>query len=178
MTVRILIADDNAPVRAALRRLLEESAPWEVLEAENGEDCLAKARQSRPHLIVLDLAMPKMDGMRAARALNQMLPETPVIMHTLHYTPRVAVEALKAGVAKVVPKADRSTILSAIQEVLESKQMIDRQAGTSTPSAAKSSTSPEPSPAGPNLGPLSVPSVEERSNKRELPPPDAIVPKG
>lgn len=180
MAVRILIADDNAPVRRALRGVLEASAPWEIVEAENGEDCLRKAQHYRPDLIVLDLAMPKMDGMRAARAITKLFPDLPIIMHTLHYTPRVAVEALKSGVTRVVPKVDRLTILSAIQELLESGLRVD-------PAGDKAATPPSPtlmptviaSVAAETTGPLSRPSVAEPLHTKEKSlPPDGIVPKG
>jgi DNA-binding NarL/FixJ family response regulator len=118
MASRILIVDDNALVRRALGHALEKTGPWEIIEAENGEVAIHKARETNPNLVILDLAMPVMDGMRAARALWIMLPNVPIIMHTLHWSPRVEVEALKAGVRKVVAKSDSATILAAVRELL------------------------------------------------------------
>jgi CheY-like chemotaxis protein len=118
MAIRILIVDDNALVRRALGEALERTGHWEVIEAENGEDALVKAREAKPNLIILDLAMPVMDGMRAARALSIILPGIPIIMHTLHWSPRVEVEALKTGVRKVVAKSDSATILAAVEELI------------------------------------------------------------
>lgn len=172
MTVRILIADDNAPVRKALRRVLEGAAPWEILEAENGEDCLRKACEYRPTLIVLDLAMPQMDGMRAARVLARILPSIPIIMHTLHYTPRVALEAMKSGVSRVVPKADRLTILTAIQELLESKRLAEADQNQTTGSDSTNlGTSSEPQAAGPP----SPPSAAEPPHTTEKSLPGAAI---
>ena len=118
MTLRILIADDNNLMRQALRRTLQSAGGWEVIETENGEEAVAKAREVKPHLIILDLAMPVMDGMRAARVISIAQPEVPIILHTLHWTTRISVEAMKCGVRKVVPKSDSASIIAAVQELL------------------------------------------------------------
>jgi DNA-binding NarL/FixJ family response regulator len=119
MPSRILIVDDNALVRRALGHALQKIGHWEIIEAENGEVAIHKARETNPNLVILDLAMPLMDGIRAARALCIMLPDVPIILHTLHWSPRVEVEALKAGVRKVVAKSDSATILAAVRELLK-----------------------------------------------------------
>jgi DNA-binding NarL/FixJ family response regulator len=64
-----------------------------------------------------------MDGIRAARALCIMMPGVPIILHTLHWSPRVQVEALKAGVRRVVAKSDSATILTAVRELLNPEPM-------------------------------------------------------
>lgn len=124
MARRILVADDNALVRHALCTMLMEAGYPEVVQAETGEDAVIKARENKPDLIILDLVMPAMDGLRAARIIKRTLPDVPIIMHTLHGSKRVALEALKAGVTKVVPKSDRAMILSAVQETLPSQEKI------------------------------------------------------
>ena len=68
MPVRILIADDNPVVRTALRHLLESVGHWEIIDVENGLEAIAQAQEFRPNLIILDLVMPVMDGLTAARA--------------------------------------------------------------------------------------------------------------
>ena len=62
--------------------------------------------------------MPVMDGLAAARELSKLLPEIPLLMHTLHWSPQVELEAQKVGVRKVVPKADSKSLVSAIQQAL------------------------------------------------------------
>ena len=118
MPIRILIADDNPPVRTALRHLLESTGGWEVVDAENGQQAVAKAQELRPNVVILDLVMPVMDGLAAARELSKLLPEIPLLMHTLHWSPQVELEAQKVGVRKVVPKADSKGLVSAIQQAL------------------------------------------------------------
>src|SRR5579859_7024071 len=116
MPIRILVAADNPPVRSALRHLLESAGEWEVTEVENGRDALTKAQELKPDVIILDLVMPVMDGITAARELSRLLPSIPLLMHTLHWSPQVELEAQKVGVRKVVPKADSKGLVTAIQQ--------------------------------------------------------------
>lgn len=121
MPVRILVADDNAHMRAALRLVLEESGEWEIIDAANGEEALTLVREHAFSLVILDLAMPGMDGISVARVLTEKYPFLPILMHTLYWSQRVAIEALKVGVRKVIPKSDKATILNAVREVLGSQ---------------------------------------------------------
>ncbi len=124
MPTRILIADDNPSVRTALRHLLEASGEWEVIDAENGQQAVAKAQELRPHVVLLDLVMPVMDGLTAARELSKLFPDLPLLMHTLHWSPQVEVEAQKVGVRKVIPKADSRGLVSAIQQALPAESTV------------------------------------------------------
>jgi len=90
LPIRILIADDNASVRAAMRQVLETAGEhWEVLEADNGEEAVAKTKEVIPNLIIMDLVMPVMDGLTAAKQIGQLLPGVPILMHTLYPFPQV-----------------------------------------------------------------------------------------
>ncbi len=118
MPIRILIAEDNPAVRTALHTLLAGAGPWEIVEVENGKDAIAKAQELKPNLIILDLVMSVMDGLSAARGISRLLPETPMLMYTMHWSPQVDVEAQKVGVRKVVSKADNRLLLSLVQQFL------------------------------------------------------------
>ena len=118
MPTRILIAEDSSAVRIALRTLLEGAGPWEIITVENGQDAIARAQELKPNLIILDLVMPVMDGLRAARQISQMLPDVPLLMHTMHWSPQVELEAQKVGVRKVVPKSDSRLLISTVQQFL------------------------------------------------------------
>ena len=118
MPVRILIADDHPLVRVALRHVLENAGPWEVLEAANGEEALELARTCHPDLVVLDLAMPVMDGFSAIAQIVKVSPGTPVLVHTLYYSPVVVRRALKAGAKDVIAKSDSARIVEAVRAVL------------------------------------------------------------
>lgn len=119
MPIRILIADDNAQVRAAMREVLEATGEWEVIEAEDGEQAVAKAQECLPRLVVLDLVMPVKDGLKASREIAELLPGVPVLMHTLYSSPQVQIEASRSGVRKVVPKSESATLISAVRNALD-----------------------------------------------------------
>lgn len=157
LAIRILVADDNAHMRAALRFVLEEAGTWEVLVAANGDEALSMIHRESFDLIILDLAMPDIDGLRVTRAIAQKYPSLPILMHTLYYSQLVAVEALKAGARKVIPKSDRATIVNAVQEILHSEAAKPTSApggafvppdsleasSSALPSEARSSEQPE-----------------------------------
>ena len=124
MPIRILIAEDNPAVRTAVRQLLENASPWEIVEVENGHKALAQAPELRPNLIILDLVMPVMDGLAAAREISKILPDIPLLMYTLHWSPQVELEAQKVGVRKVVSKSDSKLLLSIVQQLLAAEPSI------------------------------------------------------
>jgi len=83
---RIFVVDDNPAVRSMVRQLFESEANYVMVgEAENGRDAIAKAVFVKPDLIVLDLSMPVMSGLDAAPFLRRVLPETRLLLFTVHY---------------------------------------------------------------------------------------------
>jgi DNA-binding NarL/FixJ family response regulator len=109
---RILIVDDNDVVRKIVRGILEEEDGWEVCgEAANGREAIEKARQLTPDVIVLDLAMPVMDGLQAARELTKILPAVPLLMFTNFESTCLKQEALSAGISALVSKSESIRVL-------------------------------------------------------------------
>jgi DNA-binding NarL/FixJ family response regulator len=94
---------------------------WEFAEAENGEEAVKKTLELKPNLVIMDMVMPLMDGLAATRMITNLLPKTPVLMHTLYWSPEVELEAGKLGVRKTVPKSDRGVLVSAVEELLHLK---------------------------------------------------------
>jgi len=85
MAVRILIADDDSAIRRLLRRLIEGHEGWSVCgDASDGQDAIGKAAQLSPDIIVLDLAMPQMNGLQAAREISRSTPEIPLLLLTVN----------------------------------------------------------------------------------------------
>jgi two-component system chemotaxis response regulator CheY len=132
MPQRILIAEDNPAVRNALRPLLESAGSWEILEVENGQQAIAKAQELKPDLIILDLVMPVMDGLSAARQISKLLPDIPLLMYTMHWSPQVEVEAQKVGVRSVVAKSDSSLLVSTVQQLLAPESSSSQAATSAT----------------------------------------------
>ncbi|TAM82545.1 MAG: response regulator transcription factor [Acidobacteria bacterium] len=119
---RILIVDDQAPIRKALRKFLDEEKGWEVCgEAENGREAIDKSLQLKPDLITLDLSMPVMNGMEAARELRRAFPSVSLVMFTLHRTPHLEQQAYRAGVDAVVGKEDLEGLIACLVRMLESR---------------------------------------------------------
>jgi DNA-binding NarL/FixJ family response regulator len=116
----VLIADDQEFTRKTLKALIESHPGWQICgEAENGHQAIQKASELQPDLIVLDLSMPLIDGLAAARAIAETMPAVPILIYTLYVTPELAVEAKKAGVRLIVDKAGtREKLLNAMVSLL------------------------------------------------------------
>ncbi len=98
--IRILLADDHALVRAGLRSLLESLPEVEVVaEAGDGREALRLAATHHPHIALLDIAMPELNGLEAAALLAKEAPDTRVIILSMHTSEEYVVRALRAGVA-------------------------------------------------------------------------------
>lgn len=118
MPLRILISDDNAGVRRALTQLLSDIHSAEFIETENGRDAVSKALDPGVDIAILDLAMPVMDGLSAARAILKVRPEVPIFLCTMHWSPHLETEAKASGIRKVVSKAQSSILIAAIRELV------------------------------------------------------------
>ena len=126
MPVRILIADDDSPIRRLLRRLLEEHSGWEVCgEAEDGLDAVAKTGELAPDLVVLDLAMPHMNGLQAGRAIAQSSPALPMLLLTVQEVSNQLVdEARNAGFRGAVSKSTGSEVIAGVRSLLEAQSFF------------------------------------------------------
>ncbi len=103
--MRILIADDNEPVRRCVRELLISEASWEVCaEAVDGAEAIQKTVALRPDLIVLDISMPVLDGLAVARTLRTEAPNTRILIMSQHDPTLLLPRALQAGAHACVDK--------------------------------------------------------------------------
>jgi CheY-like chemotaxis protein len=108
MSTGILIVDDSPQIRNVIRLWIESETRFEVCgEAEDGFEGIQKALQLKPDLIVLDLSMPKLDGLETAKALRAMLPKTPIILFTLYADSDIEQQAHDVGVTSVLSKMDQ-----------------------------------------------------------------------
>jgi two-component system, NarL family, response regulator NreC len=118
MGIRVLLADDHAVVRHGLRALLEKEGYLVVAEAADGQEAVRLAAQVYPDIAILDISMPLLNGLDAARELKKSEPVTKIILLTRHDEPQYVTEALRAGVKGYVLKNQAATdLVAAIQQV-------------------------------------------------------------
>jgi len=119
---RILIADDHKSAIREIRTLLGANPEWEVCgEAANGQEALARANEMHPDVIVLDFAMPVMNGLMAAQEITKVQPTIPIVLNTLYSSPQVELEAKRHGIRKVVEKTRSGALVSAIRELVDKR---------------------------------------------------------
>lgn len=123
---RILIADDHDIVRDGLRALLETRADWTVVaEARNGQEALELAATTRPDVVILDYAMPVMNGVEVARQLQARRLRAEVLIFTMHDDDAVIRDALQAGVRGYLLKADaRRHLVEAVETLAQHEAYI------------------------------------------------------
>jgi len=112
MAKAVLIVDDNAFIRQALCDIFKREADFEVCgEAENGREAIEKGQQLHPDLIVMDLSMPVMNGLDAARVLKRLMPAVPLIVFSEYSDVFSEKEARSAGVSALVSKSEHVSVL-------------------------------------------------------------------
>jgi DNA-binding NarL/FixJ family response regulator len=118
-TLRILIADDHDLMRRGIRTLLESHSGWEVCgEALTGREAVSKAEELRPDIVVLDIGMPDLNGLEAARRIRSAVPETEILILSVHYSDQLIRELLEAGVRGYIIKSDSDRDLLIAVETL------------------------------------------------------------
>ncbi len=118
--MKVLVADDHGIVRAGIRLLLERQTDLEVVgEAEDGVHALEQAQALRPDLCILDVAMPRMTGLQAAREIRAHVPGTAVLILSMHDDERYLFEALRAGASGYVLKREADQDLVAAIRAIE-----------------------------------------------------------
>src|SRR5712671_792971 len=105
--LRILIADDHDLMRRGLKALVESHPGWQVCdEAHTGREAIEKAERSKPDVLILDISMPELNGLEAARSIRKASPNTEVLILSVHYSDQLIREILEAGVRGYLMKSD------------------------------------------------------------------------
>ncbi len=126
-TITVLLADDHRIFRKGLKALLSDKAHIEVIaEADDGDEALKKAVQHKPHLVIMDIGMPKMDGIEATRQIKERVPDTEVVILSMHAKKAYIDQVLKAGAKGYVLKdSDEDNLIAAINTVHNGGYYLD-----------------------------------------------------
>jgi CheY-like chemotaxis protein len=184
---KVLIADDSDNTRIYIRNALL-SRGWTVCgEATNGLQAVQMACQLKPDLVILDLSMPMLTGLEAAKEILQAAPELPIVLFTLHEAPQVREAAARVGVLKVVSKeAGLAPLFAAVEESLCRAATsplapvgplaipVDPKAEPLV-AAAETVAPPVAAGAADTIGPLAVP-ADQSLNPLAIPPVEAAAP--
>ena len=129
VTIRVLIADDHSLVRQGLRRYLDMAEDIDVVgEASNGEEAVAMVEKEQPDIVLLDIRMPGVDGLEAARMIRERFPNVGAIMLTAYDDRQFVVEAVRAGSRGYVLKArDAEHLIQTVRLVAGGNMVIDPQ---------------------------------------------------
>lgn len=124
--IRVLIADDHAILRDGVRKLLNETPDMEVVgEARDGNDALRKAEEVEPDVILLDLAMPGLNGIAVAKRLKTASPQAKILILTMHQEEEYVYETLRAGAQGYVLKdAAAEDLIGAIRKASKGEQFL------------------------------------------------------
>ena len=127
--IRILLADDHAVVRDGLRALLERQSDMAVVaEAGDGRECVQMAENHLPDVVLMDVAMPEMNGIEAARRIIAASPKTGVVMLSMHQDESYVLRSLKAGAKGYLLKdSPREDVLSAVRAASEGRSFLSRK---------------------------------------------------
>jgi DNA-binding NarL/FixJ family response regulator len=117
---RILLVEDNLKFRQLLKGLVEAHEGWHVCgETGDGVEAVAKAVELKPDVVVLDFAIPRLNGLQVAAKLADAYPTLPIVLHTVHAFPAMLQEAKKAGIREVVSKSETvGHLLDVIERLL------------------------------------------------------------
>ena len=108
----ILIADDHAVVRAGLRTLLESCPRWQICaEAADGRDAVEKAVKHKPHIAILDIGMPLLNGVEATRHIRKASPSTEILILTMHESDDLVQQVVEAGARGYILKDEADRVL-------------------------------------------------------------------
>jgi DNA-binding NarL/FixJ family response regulator len=123
MNLRILVADDHDIIRRGLKHLLTARPGWEVCaEAKTGREAVALCEQHKPDVVVMDVSMPDLNGLEAARRIRKALPKTEIVILTLHFSDQLVHEIVETGARAYIMKSDADRDLVAAVDAISNRR--------------------------------------------------------
>ena len=121
--VKLLIADDHEVVRRGIRALIQEQAGWQIAaEANDGRDAVTKAAECQPDVAILDITMPSLNGLDAAKQIAKLAPRTKILILTIHDSDQLIPKVLEAGARGYILKTDAGRdLIVAVKALLSNK---------------------------------------------------------
>jgi DNA-binding NarL/FixJ family response regulator len=130
--IRILFADDHAVLRRGIRNLVDEQPDMKVVaEATNGEEAVSVALRAKPDVAILDINMPRMNGLDAARRILAALPKTEILILTVHHSDQIVEEVLESGAHGCVLKSE------AEEDLIDTIRSLSRHQARFSPDVSK-----------------------------------------
>jgi DNA-binding NarL/FixJ family response regulator len=122
-TVQILVADDHDIIRRGLKQLLTSRPGWEVCgEAKTGREAVAMAEKLKPDVVVMDISMPDLNGLEAARKIHKSFPKIGILILTLHFSDQLVLDIVEAGARAYIMKSDADRDLVSAVEALSNRR--------------------------------------------------------
>jgi len=110
--LKILLVDDHEMIRRGLRTALESKNGWTICgEAANGREAIELAHRTIPHVVIMDLTMPELNGLEATRRISRELPETRILILTMHESEQLMHEVISAGAKGYMLKSDAGNLI-------------------------------------------------------------------
>jgi DNA-binding NarL/FixJ family response regulator len=125
-SIRILVVEDFEPFRRLIRSMLQEETGLQIIdEVADGLEAVQKAEELHPDLILLDIGLPKLNGIEAARQIRKLAPESKIVFLTMESSADLVQEALRLGALGYVVKAHaEGELLAAVEAALEGRQFV------------------------------------------------------
>jgi DNA-binding NarL/FixJ family response regulator len=129
-TLRILVADDHALMRRGIRMLIEAVDGWRVCgEAHRGDEAVAQAEKLKPDIAVVDISMPGLHGLEAAKRIREVSPGTEILILTMHHSDQLILDLLEAGVRGYIVKSDSDRdLVTALENLAKKKPFFSTHA--------------------------------------------------
>ncbi len=121
--LKILVVDDHDIIRRGLKNLLTAKPGWEVCaEAKTGREAIALAEELKPEIVVMDISMPDLNGLEAARRIHKSLPKTGILILTMHFSDQLVRDVVEAGARGYILKSDADRDLVTAVESIASRR--------------------------------------------------------